>query len=87
MLQALCSKHQSHVKTCSAAPATGSDRLAHTTAALQQLDSSYAALHAELVAEWPSALDGLAERINLQDLQGAQSGRNGLHFDSYAGLS
>ena len=44
------------------------------------------ALHAELVAEWPSALDSLAERINLQDLQGAPRGSNSLRFDRYAAM-
>ena len=85
VLQALYSKHQACDQTYTAALSTGQEHLAHVKAALQHLDSTYAALHSELVADWPSALDSLAEQINLQDLQGAQ--RDSLRFDSCAAMT
>ena len=57
----------------SATATTGSPQLEHVLTALQYLDSTCAALHAELTAEWPTALDNPAMQIDLHSLQGVSS--------------
>ena len=51
----------------------GSQQLQHVLAALQHLDSTYAALHADLIANWPTALDSPAMQIDLHSLKGLHS--------------